>query len=53
MQYQNPQAFHDITVGNNPGCHTKGFSAVAGWDPVTGLGTPNFGALLEAFMAAP
>lgn len=33
---------NDITSGSNPGCSTKGFSARAGWDPVTGLGTPNF-----------
>lgn len=26
----------DITNGTNPGCGTKGFSAVEGWDPVTG-----------------
>ena len=28
--------------GNNPGCNTAGFTAVQGWDPITGLGTPNF-----------
>ncbi|KAH9021339.1 subtilisin-like protein, partial [Lactarius pseudohatsudake] len=33
---------NDITEGSNPGCGTDGFSAIAGWDPVTGLGTPNF-----------
>ncbi|EIW76284.1 tripeptidyl peptidase A [Coniophora puteana RWD-64-598 SS2] len=35
-------AFNDITSGNNPGCGTEGFSAGTGWDPVTGLGTPDF-----------
>ncbi|KAG9949310.1 aorsin, partial [Aureobasidium melanogenum] len=49
--YANPGAFHDITTGNNPGCNTTGFSAAAGWDPVTGLGTPNYPALLEVFMS--
>ncbi|KAI0093371.1 family S53 protease [Irpex rosettiformis] len=44
--------FTDITTGNNPGCNTNGFPAVAGWDPVTGLGTPNFQALLNAALAA-
>ncbi|KAF8491622.1 subtilisin-like protein [Russula emetica] len=34
--------FNDITSGSNPGCGTSGFSAAKGWDPVTGLGTPNF-----------
>ncbi|KAH9060339.1 subtilisin-like protein [Lactarius deliciosus] len=32
----------DITEGSNPGCNMDGFSAIAGWDPVTGLGTPDF-----------
>jgi tripeptidyl-peptidase-1 len=35
-------ALNDITTGSNPGCGTKGFSALQGWDPVTGLGTPDF-----------
>ncbi|KAF8903507.1 peptidase S8/S53 domain-containing protein [Gymnopilus junonius] len=35
--------FTDITSGSNPGCVTDGaFTAGKGWDPVTGLGTPNF-----------
>jgi len=40
----NPQeyakAFHEITFGNN-----NGFSAGPGWNPVTGMGTPNIGEL--------
>ncbi|KAH9165483.1 subtilisin-like protein [Lactarius sanguifluus] len=36
----------DITSGSNPGCNTDGFSAIEGWDPVTGLGTPDFQRLL-------
>ncbi|KAH8981303.1 subtilisin-like protein [Lactarius hatsudake] len=36
----------DITSGSNPGCNTGGFSAVEGWDPVTGVGTPDFQRLL-------
>ncbi|KAJ6515249.1 subtilisin-like protein [Mycena sanguinolenta] len=39
--------FNDITAGNNPGCGTEGFNATVGWDPVTGLGTPNFAKLLK------
>ncbi|KAI0682616.1 tripeptidyl peptidase A [Earliella scabrosa] len=42
-----PAAFNDITTGNNPGCGTPGFNATRGWDPVTGVGTPNFGKLKE------
>jgi tripeptidyl-peptidase-1 len=41
-------ALNDITSGSNPGCNTNGFSAKAGWDPVTGLGSPNFAKLLTA-----
>lgn len=46
--YANPGAFNDITSGSNPGCNTNGFPAVAGWDPVTGLGTPDFARLKAA-----
>ncbi|KAH9010435.1 subtilisin-like protein [Lactarius pseudohatsudake] len=38
--------FNDIVSGSNPGCNTDGFSAVVGWDPVTGLGTPDFEQLM-------
>ncbi|KAH8992634.1 subtilisin-like protein [Lactarius akahatsu] len=41
------QALNDITEGSNPGCGLDGFSAIAGWDPVTGLGTPHFRRMLE------
>lgn len=40
-------------MGNNPGSGTQGFSAVKGWDPVTGLGTPNYLKLLDVVMALP
>jgi tripeptidyl-peptidase-1 len=51
--YSNPQVLNDITVGGNHGCGTKGFTSVEGWDPVTGLGTPNFPAMLDLFMRLP
>ncbi|KAG6899603.1 hypothetical protein C0993_008764 [Termitomyces sp. T159_Od127] len=35
------QGFNDILIGHNPGCGTDGFNVTEGWDPVTGLGTPN------------
>ncbi|KAH9025804.1 subtilisin-like protein [Lactarius hengduanensis] len=44
---------NDITSGSNPGCNTGGFPAVAGWDPVTGLGTPDFERLLESLPVIP
>ncbi|KAJ6556724.1 hypothetical protein DFH09DRAFT_1489159, partial [Mycena vulgaris] len=47
------EAFNDITAGNNPGCATDGFTAATGFDPVTGLGTPNFPKLLEKWLLLP
>ncbi|KAK0186017.1 family S53 protease [Armillaria mellea] len=44
----NSLVFFDITTGNNLGCLTSGFPAQAGWDPVTGLGTPCVVALSAA-----
>src|SRR6201999_4044392 len=46
--YSNAGALNDITTGNNPGCGTNGFNAAAGWDPITGLGTPNWNRLYTA-----
>ncbi|KAH8983893.1 subtilisin-like protein [Lactarius hatsudake] len=40
------RGLNDITDGSNPGCGTDGFTAIVGWDPVTGLGTPNFRKML-------
>lgn len=51
--YANPQALNDVISGTNPGCGTPGFSAQPGWDPITGLGTPNFPRLVETFLALP
>lgn len=48
--------FHDITVGNNSwnsdGVNVLGYDAVVGWDPITGLGTPNAQYLLPDLIAA-
>jgi len=47
----NPDAFFDVTVGDNiEGCirgEQSGFKCAAGWDPVTGLDTPNFATLSQ------
>lgn len=51
--YAHPDAFNDITEGSNPGCGTQGFSAAKGWDPVSGLGTPNFEKLKQVVLALP
>jgi len=45
--YANAGAFNDVVSGSNPGCSTDGFPATAGWDPVTGLGSPNFAKLAQ------
>ncbi|KAJ6511967.1 family S53 protease-like protein [Mycena vitilis] len=50
--YANPSMFNDVTLGHNTGCNTNGFPAKAGWDPVTGLGTPKFASILAAALAA-
>ncbi|TDL20636.1 subtilisin-like protein [Rickenella mellea] len=46
-------AFNDITTGGNQGCGTPGFTATTGWDPVTGVGTPNFEKLLALWLLLP
>ncbi|KAI4180002.1 MAG: hypothetical protein L6R41_007522, partial [Letrouitia leprolyta] len=51
--YSNAGALNDIKQGGNQGCGTPGFTAVEGWDPVTGLGTPNFPKLLATFLRLP
>jgi tripeptidyl-peptidase-1 len=47
LLYSNAGALNDVVGGHNPGCGSDGFTAVEGWDPVTGLGTPNFAKLAE------
>ncbi|KAA1083540.1 hypothetical protein PGT21_005078 [Puccinia graminis f. sp. tritici] len=48
---QGYKALNDIVIGSSSGCGTTGFAAAKGWDPVTGLGTPNFPAMLRAMPA--
>lgn len=42
--YQNGDAFNDVTSGCNSGGvgKTDCFTAIKGWDPATGFGTPNY-----------
>jgi kumamolisin len=40
--------FHDITEGNNDDGGLSNYSAKAGWDACTGLGSPNGTVLLKA-----
>ncbi len=61
-----PECFHDVLRGDNRcpfaplwqnntcDCATcDGFEAAPGWDPVTGLGSPNVTCILEAVRALP
>jgi len=44
--------FYDVTTGNNGADpNVPGYNAVTGWDPVTGLGTPDADTLLPALAA--
>jgi tripeptidyl-peptidase-1 len=54
--YKNAAVFNDVTSGANKAgtnCGNVGFSAAVGWDPVTGLGTPNYPKLLELVKSLP
>lgn len=51
--YQSSEIMRDVKNGSNPNCGTEGFKAVEGWDPVTGLGTPDFPKLLKLFLSLP
>ncbi|KAK1244299.1 hypothetical protein MKX07_003098 [Trichoderma sp. CBMAI-0711] len=51
--YANVDALTDIKQGSNPNCGTSGFTAVEGWDPVTGLGTPKYPSLLKLWLKLP
>jgi subtilase family serine protease len=44
--------FHDITQGNNSNqqAGVVGYNAAPGWDPVTGLGTPDAANLIPAMI---
>jgi hypothetical protein len=37
----------------DPNCGSQGFQTSKGWDPVTGLGTPNYPRMLEYFLSLP
>ncbi|KAI2465624.1 subtilisin-like protein [Annulohypoxylon bovei var. microspora] len=51
--YSHPEVFRDITKGDNRACKTTGFPAIEGWDPVSGMGVPDYPKLLELFLSLP
>lgn len=50
VMYAHPEMFHDVTNGSNLGCGTNGFPTAPGWDPITGLGTPNYPMMKKVFL---
>lgn len=44
-------AFHDVTSGDNGFAGVMGYGAGTGWDPATGLGTPDAANLVAALAA--
>ncbi|KAI1125869.1 subtilisin-like protein [Nemania abortiva] len=68
LLYSNPEALNDIVLGGSTGCDGfarfhgapngspvipyASWNATTGWDPVSGLGTPNFPKLLKAAVPA-
>ncbi|KAI9046921.1 hypothetical protein LZ554_008999 [Drepanopeziza brunnea f. sp. 'monogermtubi'] len=51
--YRNDHVMNDVTEGTNLGCGSQGFKAVEGWDPATGLGTPNYPKMKALFLSLP
>ncbi len=48
--YEHPYVLNDIVNGSNPNCGSSGFTTAPGWDPVTGLGTPNYDKMRQLFV---
>lgn len=48
--YSHPEMFNDMTKGTNSGPGKHGFTSTTGWDPVTGLGTPNYSKMKQVVM---
>mmetsp|Transcript_17352 Transcript_17352/g.29335 ORF Transcript_17352/g.29335 Transcript_17352/m.29335 type:complete len:565 (+) Transcript_17352:65-1759(+) len=47
--YSNGDCFNDVNDGSMNNCNagTTGFSALSGWDPATGFGSPNYACLAK------
>ena len=53
LLYANPGVLNDVVEGSNYGCGSEAFRATEGWDPVTGLGTPDFQKLRDLYLGLP
>ena len=51
--YAYPHLMNGIVGDLNYGCGSQAFEAIAGWDPLTGLETPNYHRLLELYLSLP
>ncbi|RYP03338.1 hypothetical protein DL764_005211 [Monosporascus ibericus] len=51
--YSNQVVMSDVVQGGNHGCGKEAFRAREGWDPVTGLGTPDFRKLVDLYLSLP
>jgi len=52
--YQYPDILNDITTGANEGCGVDpAFRAAWGWDPVIGLGSPDYERMRTQFLSLP
>ncbi|RYP68682.1 hypothetical protein DL770_008406 [Monosporascus sp. CRB-9-2] len=51
--YLNQGVMSDVVQGGNHGCGKEAFRAREGWDPVTGLGTPDFRKLVDLYLSLP
>jgi tripeptidyl-peptidase-1 len=51
--YSHPECFFDVKDGSQNNCNagTTGFSALPGWDPATGNGTPDYACLEKVVLA--
>jgi len=47
--YEHPECFNDVKDGSQNNCNagTTGFETITGWDPATGLGSPNYECLAK------
>jgi len=45
--YKNAAAFNDVKQGCNSDNSKHGFTAIAGWDAATGVGTPNYSEMVK------
>jgi tripeptidyl-peptidase-1 len=51
--YSNAHILNDVVNGSNRGCGVDAFHATTGWDPVTGLGTPDYDKMEKLFLQLP